>query len=95
MPHSYRCNRGLIDNTLSYQEDAVARAFVQMYPHGATLEIVGEMFGLTRERIRQIESRALRKLRMACESEGMTLADFLRLNGVNLGYSVMRELWLA
>jgi len=31
--------------------------------HNYTLEEVGEKFGLTRERIRQIESKALRRLR--------------------------------
>ena len=40
-----------------------------------TLEEVGREFGVTRERIRQIESRALRKLRHP--SRGKTLKDFL------------------
>jgi RNA polymerase primary sigma factor len=31
----------------------------------ATLEEIGQQFGLTRERVRQIEQRALRKLRVA------------------------------
>jgi RNA polymerase primary sigma factor len=31
--------------------------------HPCTLEEVGQKFGLTRERIRQIEGRALRRLR--------------------------------
>ena len=68
-----------------------------MFPNGATLELVGEMFGVTRERIRQIEAKALKKLKMACAHEGLSLADFLRLHGVSghaddpdlgLGYSV-------
>ena len=32
------------------------------YPAGLTLTDVGEFFNLTRERVRQIEARALRKL---------------------------------
>ncbi len=40
-----------------------------------TLEEVGEMFGITRERVRQIESKALRKLRHPLKS--YKLKDFL------------------
>lgn len=35
-----------------------------------TLEEVGRQFGVTRERIRQIEAKALRKLRHPCRSQG-------------------------
>lgn len=41
-----------------------------------TLEEVGKKFGLTRERIRQIEGRALRRLRHPCRSR--QLRDYLR-----------------
>ena len=40
-----------------------------------TLEEVGQEFDVTRERIRQIESKALRKLR--CSKEGRKLEDYL------------------
>jgi RNA polymerase primary sigma factor len=40
-----------------------------------TLEEVGEMFGVTRERIRQIEAKALRKLNLPSRSE--RIKDFL------------------
>ena len=94
MPHHYwRNSRGLIQNDLPYREDYTARVFVKLNPNGATLEVVGAMFALTRERIRQIESRALKKLRDACEREGLTVLDFLRMNGVNLGYAKM-EIWM-
>ncbi len=43
--------------------------------HGATLEEIGQMFGLTRERIRQIEAKALGHLRHP--SRGDTLREFL------------------
>ncbi|MEA3309963.1 MAG: sigma-70 family RNA polymerase sigma factor [Chloroflexota bacterium] len=41
-----------------------------------TLEEVGQKFGLTRERIRQIEGQALRRLRHPCHSRN--LRDYLR-----------------
>jgi hypothetical protein len=42
---------------------------------GITLEEVGEILNLTRERIRQVEVKGLQKLRVASESLG--LQDFL------------------
>ncbi len=40
-------------------------------PSDHTLEEVGRQFGVTRERIRQIEAKALRKLRHPCRSQGL------------------------
>lgn len=39
-------------------------ALLRANPDGLTLEEVGRVFGLTRERIRQIEAVAIRKLRL-------------------------------
>jgi len=51
-------------NTLSPREARIIRLrFGLGYPRAYTLEEVGEKFGLTRERIRQIEGKALRQLR--------------------------------
>ena len=44
-----------------------------VHPDGLTLDQVGEFYGLTRERIRQLEEGALRKLRKAAELKGKTL----------------------
>ena len=39
--------------------------------YSLTLEEVGLYFDVTRERIRQIEAKALRKLRHPCRSQGL------------------------
>lgn len=51
-----------------YEEDRDARAFVAQHSP-ATLEHVGLYFGVTRERIRQIETAAIRKLRKVASRE--------------------------
>ncbi|MBE9527775.1 MAG: hypothetical protein IME99_00890 [Proteobacteria bacterium] len=40
-----------------------------------TLEAIGNIFGVTRERVRQIEMKALGKLRGIIEEEDMTFSD--------------------
>lgn len=42
-----------------------------------TLEEVAEMMGVTRERIRQIQQKALMKMRRKLSREGKNLNDFL------------------
>lgn len=44
-----------------YEFDLDARRFVVEHPNGGTLEEVGDHFGVTRERVRQIEAAALRQ----------------------------------
>ena len=44
-----------------HQHPAAIRAVAQ-HPEGMTLEQIGRLMGVTRERVRQIESTALRKL---------------------------------
>ena len=62
--------------TLSEREAQVLRLrFGLLDGHARTLEEVGKEFNVTRERIRQIESKALRKLRSRGRSN--KLIDFL------------------
>lgn len=63
-------------DTLTDQEEIVLRLrFGLDDDHTHTLEEIGQVVGVTRERIRQIESKALRKLRHPSRSEW--LKDFL------------------
>ncbi len=63
-------------STLSPREARVLRLrFGLDSDHAYTLEEVGQKFGLTRERIRQIEGKALRRLRHPCRAR--LLRDYL------------------
>jgi hypothetical protein len=87
MPHGYRRgNRAFIyvqRAELPYAADLDCQRFVEEHPDGATLEEVGAFFGVTRERARQLEFRALHRLRLACAVEGVTVEDVLRVWGVD------------
>jgi hypothetical protein len=70
---------------LPWQDAPWAQAFVDVHPDGATLELVGEVLGITRERVRQIEEVALRKLRRGSEGR--------RLRSVIVGMRDGVEVW--
>ncbi|MGL4768684.1 MAG: RNA polymerase sigma factor RpoD [Mycoplasmoidaceae bacterium] len=60
----------LFDNSLSERESEILKMRYGLFPYDApaTLEYVGKKFGLTRERIRQIESKAIRKIKHPSKS---------------------------
>ena len=67
---------GEVLNTLTYRERRVlSLRFGLEDGRARTLEEVGREFNVTRERIRQIEAKALRKLRHPSRSK--KLKDFL------------------
>ena len=58
--------------TLSYEDDIEAQLFVQAFPQGATLEMVGDWLGVSRERVRQMEGDALVSLARELRRRGIT-----------------------
>jgi RNA polymerase nonessential primary-like sigma factor len=54
------------------QREVVARRFGLRGYESSTLEEVGREIGLTRERVRQIQVEALRRLRSIMETQGLS-----------------------
>lgn len=65
----------LIDDKTPWERDSKCRYVVAIHPKGLTLDQVGQLLGLTRERIRQIEMRAYEKILE--HPEGRRLAKLL------------------
>ncbi|MFN3134638.1 MAG: sigma-70 family RNA polymerase sigma factor, partial [Candidatus Kryptonium sp.] len=59
-------------NTLDPREREVVKLYFGIgYDHPLTLEEIGEKFKLTRERVRQIKEKAIRKLRHHSRSKAL------------------------
>jgi RNA polymerase primary sigma factor len=59
-------------STLSEREAEVVRLYFGLdNEHSLTLEEIGERFNLTRERVRQIKEKAIRRLRHASRSKAL------------------------
>ena len=66
------CLENWIDQLSDKQQEVLSRRFgLRGYPT-STLEEVGREIGLTRERVRQIQVEALRRLREILEKEGLS-----------------------
>ena len=64
-----RINIRLDEQILDWLDDREKEIVLRRIVNGKTLQQTGNKFGLTRERIRQIEANALRKLRRAVQIE--------------------------
>jgi RNA polymerase primary sigma factor len=64
---STEVNRAL--STLTERESDIIRLFFGINGQEMTLEEIGEKFGLTRERVRQIKEKAIRRLRNSSRSK--------------------------
>ncbi len=65
------CILSWMDELSDKQREVIARRFGLMGHESATLEEVGRAIGLTRERVRQIQVEALRRLRGIMERQGL------------------------
>lgn len=71
-------------NELSEKQcEVIIRRFGLRGHEASTLEHVGDEIGLTRERVRQIQVEALRKLRLIMDKEGLSLDDVIQLEELN------------
>ena len=61
-----------LDELSEKQREVVSRRFGLRGHESSTLEEVGREIGLTRERVRQIQVEALRRLRHLMENQGLT-----------------------
>lgn len=72
---------------VAYEADEAAQRIVDENPDGARLEAIGHLYGVTRERIRQVETVAMTKYRLAlliADEIGIERAEpiLLRLRGM-------------
>lgn len=62
-------------DSIPWDQDDEVQEFVRQHPHGASLEEIGQYLQLTRERVRQLETVALRCMRFRLEQGGLSAAD--------------------
>ena len=55
--------------------DEAVEEFIASHPEGGTLEQIAQVLGITRERVRQIITKALQKLSRQCKERGISPSD--------------------
>ncbi len=68
-----------LDGLNEKQREVISRRFGLRGFEASTLEDVGSEIDLTRERVRQIQVEALKKLRLMLDKQGLTLSDVLHV----------------
>lgn len=66
-------------DALPWEADQWAQTFVAEHPGGGSLQEVGDALGMTREAVRQIEERSMRKIERAACREGLIVQDLLEV----------------
>ena len=61
---------------------------IRTVEYNMSLEEIGEHLGLTRERVRQIQNEALKKLKDGLLERGYTAQDFLQVLGMKADQDV-------
>ena len=67
--------RSILDSLTLREADVIAMRFGLVDGEAKTLDEIGKVYGVTRERIRQIESKTMSKLRHVSRSQ--VLRDYL------------------
>jgi RNA polymerase primary sigma factor len=67
--------QGILDALPATERSVITQRFGLQEQAPQTLEAIGRQMGVTRERVRQIEAAALRKLRARLEARGIELPD--------------------
>jgi DNA-directed RNA polymerase sigma subunit (sigma70/sigma32) len=69
----------LLGKLTAREADVLRRRFgLPPYHQSQILEAIGEFYGVTRERIRQIEAKALQKIREALRERGLEVPESRR-----------------
>lgn len=63
------CSHPIVDELTPYADDVLCQLLVSAHPDGMSHEAIGLVIGLSKERVRQIETEALATLRPSMHRE--------------------------